>query len=60
MKSKITINLMKMFEKCPNCGNDKIGNDQGTLIVGEETFERTCKCGYKMNMTLVEQFPQKK
>jgi len=31
--------------KCRNCGSKKVGNGEGTFILTENKFERTCKCG---------------
>lgn len=48
MDAMKTMKLMEKYINCPECGNDKIGNGQGTLHVGEDTFTRTCKCGWKV------------
>lgn len=31
---------------CPNCGNQFVGNGQGTLVVDDNIVKRTCKCGF--------------
>lgn len=45
------LELMNKYEVCPCCGNDKIGNGEGTLNLDENSFERTCKCGWKIKYT---------
>jgi hypothetical protein len=43
-----SMELMKKYSTCPQCGNDKIGNGQGTLIIEDNVFERSCNCGWKV------------
>ena len=43
-----TVELIDKYGKCPKCGSDKIGNGSGSLIVEEDTFYRSCKCGWKI------------
>ncbi|MBG9737108.1 DUF3797 domain-containing protein [Paenibacillus alvei] len=42
--------LMKKYNTCPECGNDKIGGtpSQGTLTIEDEVFTRSCKCGWRV------------
>ncbi|MGY0692940.1 DUF3797 domain-containing protein [Virgibacillus sp. FSP13] len=40
--------LIKKYGKCPKCGNDKIGNGEGTMVIEDNVFERTCKCGWSV------------
>jgi len=40
--------LLNKYGKCPKCGNEYLGNGNGTLEVEDETFKRTCKCGFKI------------
>jgi hypothetical protein len=35
--------LSKQYANCPNCGNDKC-----SLIITEDTFVRSCKCGCRI------------
>ncbi|WP_003377933.1 DUF3797 domain-containing protein [Clostridium botulinum] len=42
------VSLIRKYEKCPCCGNDKVGNGEGKLIVEEDTFKRSCKCGFEI------------
>lgn len=44
--------LMSKYEKCPECGSDRIGNGQGGIIVEDNTFTRTCKCGFKITVNV--------
>ncbi|MGJ9460099.1 DUF3797 domain-containing protein [Oceanobacillus sp. CF4.6] len=39
-----------MYAACPACGNDKVGNGEGSVSVDEDTFARTCKCGFKIEL----------
>lgn len=40
--------LLKKYSKCQNCGSEQIGNGEGTLEIEENTFRRTCKCGWSI------------
>lgn len=42
--------LTKKYGICPECGNDKFGGNpsQGALIIEDEIFTRSCKCGWKV------------
>lgn len=40
------LKLMKKYGKCPKCGNETLRNGQGTLIIEDKTFTRTCNCGF--------------
>ncbi len=43
-----SVELMKKYSSCLQCGNDKIGNGAGKLHIEEDTFYRSCKCGWKI------------
>jgi hypothetical protein len=45
-----SIELMRKYSKCQNCGSEKIGNGEGTLEITDNTFIRTCKCGWKIEI----------
>lgn len=45
-----SVELMKKYNTCPKCGNDKIGNGQGTLIIENNVFERSCNCGWSVTV----------
>jgi len=41
--------LTKLYAKCPKCGNEFIGESEGSLIVGDSYFRRECyKCGFRV------------
>ncbi|WP_339243725.1 DUF3797 domain-containing protein [Paenibacillus sp. FSL R10-2796] len=40
------IRLSKKNAECPKCGNGNIGAGEGTINIDENSFERTCKCGW--------------
>lgn len=44
------LEIMPKYEKCPMCGSTSIGNGAGGIIVEDETFTRTCKCGFKITV----------
>lgn len=50
MLTKDSSELIKKYGTCPECGNDKVGGEptQGTLIIEDEVFTRSCKCGWKV------------
>ncbi len=39
-------NILKDYGICPDCDNDKVGNGEGKLIVEDDYFERSCRCGF--------------
>lgn len=40
--------LMDKYGACPDCGNDLLGENQGGIVVEEDTFRRFCKCGFDL------------
>lgn len=44
--------LMKKYNVCPECGNDRIDGEpsQGSLIIEDEVFIRGCKCGWSVTV----------
>ncbi|MDD9312663.1 DUF3797 domain-containing protein [Cytobacillus firmus] len=44
------LELGKKYNDCPNCGNNFIGNGEGKLIVENDTFYRSCKCGFEVTV----------
>lgn len=44
------MDVLKKYEKCPKCGNNKIGNGEGGIVVEDDTYTRTCKCGFKITV----------
>ncbi|WP_218838254.1 DUF3797 domain-containing protein [Bacillus sp. FJAT-45350] len=43
-----SMELMRKYNTCPECGSDKVGNGEGALIIEDNVFERSCKCGWKV------------
>ncbi|WP_424685124.1 DUF3797 domain-containing protein [Enterococcus sp.] len=46
--------LTKKFLHCPRCGCSRVGNRAGGLVVGDFTFDRWCKCGWKVHIDIRE------
>ena len=45
-----TVQLLGEYAECRNCGSDKLGDGEGTLNIDENTFTRTCKCGWEVEI----------
>ena len=50
-----TVELLREYATCPHCGSDKLGNGAGTVEVTDDTFTRTCKCGWKVEIEVTEE-----
>lgn len=50
MNAVKSVKLIRKYANCPNCGSDKIGNGEGTLEIDDDTFKRTCKCGWSVEV----------
>ncbi|OIJ17079.1 hypothetical protein BKP37_00630 [Anaerobacillus alkalilacustris] len=48
MNLDTSLELMKKYTNCPDCGSSAVGNGEGTLIIEDNVFERSCKCGWKV------------
>jgi Zn ribbon nucleic-acid-binding protein len=48
------LKLMKKHAKCPDCGSEFISNGEGSLVIENDIFIRTCKCGYSYKTTSAE------
>lgn len=46
-----SIQLMRKYSKCKECGNKLIGDGEGTMEIDDDTFKRTCKCGWQVEIT---------
>ena len=44
------LKIAPFVNNCPNCKSDKIGNGEGSLKVDDNTFTRTCKCGFEITI----------
>jgi hypothetical protein len=42
--------LMKKYSNCEECGNEFVGNGEGTLEIEDNVFKRTCKCGWSVTV----------
>ena len=52
MNAKESNIISRVFEVCPDCGNQYVGNGQGTLIIDTDLFVRSCKCGFEAKLVL--------
>lgn len=50
MKLKRTLELISEYLNCKACGSEFVGNGKGTLTIGDDTFKRTCKCGWEIEV----------
>lgn len=48
MRLSTSMDLMKKYGSYPECENKFIGNGEGGMVIEEYTFERWCKCGWKV------------
>ncbi|OME29363.1 DUF3797 domain-containing protein [Paenibacillus sp. FSL E2-0274] len=54
MKIMRALELAKEYNTCPECGNQYVGNGEGTVSIESNTFRRTCKCGWKVEIEVEE------
>ncbi|WP_084146722.1 DUF3797 domain-containing protein [Paenibacillus wynnii] len=54
MKFKKAVELSERYANCAECGNENVGNGQGTVRIEGNMFRRTCKCGWKVEVTVEE------
>jgi Domain of unknown function (DUF3797) len=52
MKLREALKLIEKYLECPKCKNQYINNGEGELIVEDDLFYRSCKCGW--NVTIKE------
>ena len=50
MNAVKALEIMTKYQNCPDCGNNKIRNGEGGLIVEDDTFTRKCKCGFSITV----------
>ncbi|MCR8994702.1 DUF3797 domain-containing protein [Brevibacillus laterosporus] len=50
MNIRKSLELMDKYSKCVECGSESIGNGEGTLDIADDTFLRTCKCGWMVEI----------
>lgn len=46
MNAVKSIELLRKYNKCKDCGSDAIGNGAGSVEILDDTFKRACKCGW--------------
>jgi hypothetical protein len=45
-----SVELLRKYSKCKNCGSEDVGNGEGSVEINEDTFKRTCKCGWSVEI----------
>lgn len=50
MKALKAVELLRKFNNCPECGSGKVGNGEGKVQIHENTFIRSCKCGWEIEV----------
>jgi hypothetical protein len=48
----VAMKLIEKYAECPYCGNPCVSNGEGTLVIDDDTFKRTCKCGWSVIIPL--------
>lgn len=54
MKIMKALELANKYNVCPKCGNEYVGDGQGSVNIEGNTFLRTCKCGWKVEIKVEE------
>lgn len=52
-----SLELMEKYIDCPQCGNTYIANGEGKLIIEDDTFYRSCKCGWEVKIQDSDSLP---
>lgn len=50
MKLMTASKLARQYAECPECGSTLVGNGHGKLIIEDDTFYRSCKCGWEVTV----------
>jgi hypothetical protein len=50
MKINTSIQLIKKYVACPVCGNALLGNGNGALVIDDDRFVRSCRCGWHVEL----------
>ncbi|MGG4447611.1 DUF3797 domain-containing protein [Brevibacillus porteri] len=50
MNALKSVQLMRKYANCKECGNDKVGNSEGALLIEDDIFKRSCKCGWSIEV----------
>jgi hypothetical protein len=45
-----SLELMEKYSTCLECGSMNVGNGEGTLNIEDDSFKRTCKCGWEVTI----------
>ncbi|ACM16014.1 TPA: DUF3797 domain-containing protein [Bacillus cereus] len=45
-----SVQLLRKYAACQECGNENVGNGEGTVEIQDDTFKRTCKCGWEIEV----------
>lgn len=52
MNALKAVELLKKYNTCPDCGNEKVGDGEGSVEINEDVFKRKCKCGWMVKITV--------
>lgn len=52
MNARRTLELIEKYGTCADCGNENVGNGEGKLEVTEDSFTRSCKCGWSVRVAV--------
>lgn len=50
MDARKSIQLLRKYSKCQKCGNENVSDGEGTVGIEGDTFKRTCKCGWSVEV----------
>ncbi|MES1045316.1 DUF3797 domain-containing protein [Heyndrickxia oleronia] len=45
-----SVQLIRKYANCEKCGSELIGNGEGSLEINDDTFYRSCKCGWEIKI----------
>lgn len=55
MNLPTAIEMINKYAVCPQCGSEYVGNGEGVLEIEGNTFKRSCKCGWGVEIKRDEQ-----
>lgn len=50
MNAVKTVELLRKYARCKECSSQALGNGEGSVMVTDNTFKRTCKCGWSIEV----------
>ena len=50
MNLPTAIEMINKYAVCPQCGSEYVGNGEGVLEIEDNTFKRSCKCGWSVEI----------